>query len=51
MTRPTNTSLDGVTAPKPSSIFVIALAWIIVLFPAGWGIYLTALRAARLFRG
>lgn len=50
MTPSTNTpSTDAATA-RPSSIFVILLAWVIVLFPAGWGIYLTALRAARLFR-
>jgi hypothetical protein len=51
MARPATMSPDETMAAKPSSIFVIILAWIIVLFPAGWGIYLTALRAARLFRG
>lgn len=35
---------------KPSSPLSIALAWLVVLIPAGWGVYLTALRAANLFR-
>ena len=37
-------------APRPSSAFTIALAWLVVLIPAAWGVYLTALRAANLFR-
>jgi hypothetical protein len=35
---------------KPSSPLTIALAWLVVLIPAGWGIYNTALRAANLFK-
>jgi hypothetical protein len=35
---------------KPSSFLAIALAWMVVLVPAGWGVYLTALRAANLFK-
>jgi hypothetical protein len=37
-------------ARKPSSPLTIALTWLIVLVPAGWGLYLTALRAANLFK-
>ena len=33
---------------KPSS--ALALAWLVVLIPAGWGVYLTVLRAANLFK-
>ena len=35
---------------KPSSPLSIALAWLVVLIPAAWGVYLTALRAANLFK-
>jgi hypothetical protein len=35
---------------KKSSPLTIALAWLVVLIPAGWGIYNTALKAANLFR-
>lgn len=35
---------------KPSSPLTITLAWLVVLIPAGWGIYTTALRAANLFK-
>jgi hypothetical protein len=35
---------------KKSSPLTITLAWVIVLIPAGWGIYNTALKAANLFR-
>ena len=35
---------------KPSSPLIIALAWLVVLIPAGWGVYLTALRASNLFK-
>jgi hypothetical protein len=35
---------------KPSSPLTIALTWLVVLIPAGWGVYLTALRAANLFK-
>jgi hypothetical protein len=35
---------------KTSSPLTIALAWLVVLIPAGWGVYLTALRAANLFK-
>ena len=35
---------------KPSSPAIIALAWLIVLIPTGWGVYLTVLRAANLFK-
>jgi hypothetical protein len=35
---------------KPSSAASIALAWLIVLIPSAWGVYLTAQRAAKLFQ-
>ncbi len=38
------------TTAKPSSPIAIALAWLVVIVPAGWGIYNTALRAANLFK-
>ncbi len=28
----------------------IALAWLVVILPAAWGVYNTALRAAKLFQ-
>lgn len=44
-------SISTTTASvKPSSRLVNLAAWIIVIFPDGWGIYLTALRVARWFR-
>jgi hypothetical protein len=33
-----------------SSPAIIALSWLVVIIPAAWGIYLTALRAANLFK-
>ena len=38
------------STPRPSSALAIALAWLVVLIPAAWGVYLTTLRAANLFR-
>jgi hypothetical protein len=38
------------TTAKPSSPATVALAWLVVLIPAAWGIYNTALRAANLFK-
>jgi hypothetical protein len=38
------------TAPKTSSPLTIALSWLVVIVPATWGIYNTALRAANLFK-
>jgi hypothetical protein len=35
---------------KPSSPLAIALAWLVVLIPAAWGIYFTVQRAANLFK-
>ncbi len=35
---------------RASSPFAIALAWMFVLVPAAWGVYLTTLRAANLFK-
>lgn len=35
---------------KPSSAASIALAWLVVLIPAAWGVFLTAQRAANLFK-
>jgi len=35
---------------KHSSPLSIALAWLIVLIPSAWGVYLTAQRAANLFK-
>jgi hypothetical protein len=36
--------------PRPSSPLSIALSWLVVIVPAAWGVYLTALRAANLFK-
>jgi hypothetical protein len=38
------------STPKPSSPLTIVLTWLVVLVPTGWGLYLTALRAANLFK-
>lgn len=38
------------STPKPSSALSIALAWLVVVLPAAWGVYLTAMRAANLFK-
>jgi len=38
------------TEAKPSSAVAIALAWLVVIIPAAWGVYNTALRAANLFK-
>jgi len=38
------------TTAKPSSAFSIGLAWLVVLVPTAWGVYLIALRAANLFK-
>jgi hypothetical protein len=38
------------TEIKKSSPAIIALAWLVVLIPASWGIYNTALKAAALFK-
>ena len=35
---------------KSSSALSIALAWLIVLVPATWGVYNTVLGAAKLFQ-
>ncbi len=42
--------MSNETSPTPSSVLTIVLAWLVVLIPATWGVYLTALRAANLFR-
>jgi hypothetical protein len=33
-----------------SSAVSIALAWLVVVLPAAWGVYNTVLRAAKLFQ-
>ncbi len=38
------------TNAKPSSPVSIALAWLVVLVPSAWGVFLTAQRAANLFK-
>ena len=38
------------STPTKSSAASIALAWLVVLIPAAWGVYLTAMRAASLFK-
>jgi len=38
------------TEAKPSSAATIALAWLVVIIPAAWGVYNTVLRAANLFK-
>jgi hypothetical protein len=38
------------STPNKSSAASIALAWLVVLIPAAWGVYLTAMRAASLFK-
>ncbi len=35
---------------KSSSPLTVALAWLVVVLPAAWGVYNTVLRAANLFR-
>jgi hypothetical protein len=35
---------------KSSSPLTVALAWLVVLVPAAWGVYLTGMRAANLFK-
>ena len=35
---------------RPSSTAIIALAWIIVGVPLGWGVYKSALNAVKLFQ-
>jgi hypothetical protein len=35
---------------KKGSPLTIALAWLVVLIPASWGVYNTALKAANLFK-
>jgi hypothetical protein len=42
--------MPNTSSAKPSSSFAIALAWLVVLIPAAWGVYLTAQRAANLFK-
>jgi hypothetical protein len=42
--------MPNTPSSKPSTALSIALAWLVVLIPAGWGVYLTALRAANLFK-
>jgi hypothetical protein len=37
------------TTVKTSSPALIALAWLVVLIPATWGVYFTVLAAAKLF--
>jgi len=39
-----------ITTTKSSSPLSIALAWLVVLIPTAWGVYLTAMRAANLFK-
>ncbi len=36
--------------PKQSSSLTIALAWLVVLVPATWGVYYTVLGASNLFK-
>jgi hypothetical protein len=38
------------TSAKQSSPLTIAIAWLVVVIPATWGIYNTALGAAKLFQ-
>jgi hypothetical protein len=38
------------TTAKPTSPLTVAFAWLIVIIPAAWGIYNTALKAANLFK-
>jgi len=35
---------------KSSSPAMIALAWLVVIIPAAWGVYYTVLGAANLFK-
>jgi hypothetical protein len=39
-----------VAEKKKTSSPVIALAWIVVLIPAAWGVYFTVLNAMKLFQ-
>jgi hypothetical protein len=42
--------MQETTQGKPSSPLTIAIAWLIVVIPASWGVYNTALGAAKLFQ-
>jgi hypothetical protein len=42
--------MPDTTAVKSSSPALIALAWLVVLIPASWGVYFTVLKAAALFK-
>jgi hypothetical protein len=42
--------MPNTSSAKPSSPLANALAWLVVLIPAAWGVYLTAQRAANLFK-
>jgi hypothetical protein len=42
--------IDTNTTASPSSAISIALAWLVVIVPAVWGIYFTSLSAAKLFQ-
>jgi hypothetical protein len=42
--------MTDTTAVKTSSPASIAIAWLVVVIPATWGIYNTALGAAKLFQ-
>jgi len=46
----TDTKTADTTNASSISPLHIALAWLVVLIPAGWGVYNTVLRAANLFR-
>ena len=36
--------------PSPASWFLVAIAWMLVAIPLGWGIYITLAKALVLFR-
>lgn len=35
---------------RPTSPLLVALAWLVVAIPAGWGVYMTARSAMKLFQ-
>jgi hypothetical protein len=38
------------TPPKPTSPLTIAVAWIVVALPLGWGVYQSVVKSLPLFR-
>jgi len=39
------------SSAKPSSFLLVALAWIVVALPLGWGLYQSVMKSQPLFAG